>query len=117
MSGHAEHAEHTRHYVKIWATLCVLLTISILGPLVGIKIVTIITAFGIAIVKAYLVAKNFMHLDLERRWVVYILAAMLAFILVMFGGIAPDVMEHAGAHWQKTYVEPVPPVGAPEGHE
>jgi caa(3)-type oxidase subunit IV len=113
----SEHADHTRHYLRIWATLCVLLTISILGPLVGIRLLTIITAFGIAIVKAYLVAKNFMHLDIERRWVLYILAAMLAFIVVMFGGIAPDVLRHEGAHWHKTYVEPAATGGTLESHE
>jgi caa(3)-type oxidase subunit IV len=118
MTSHAAHApgahapHSNAHYVKIWAVLCVLLAISILGPFVGIKVVTMITAFGVAIVKAYLVAKNFMHLNIERRWVVYIFAVMFAFILVMFGGIAPDVLKHDGAHWHKTYVEPVV---APEG--
>src|SRR5579871_1949970 len=111
MSAHAE-----SHYVKIWAILSGLLVISILGPLVGIKLLTIITAFGIAIVKAYMVAKNFMHLDIERRWVLYILFVMVAFLIVMFGGFAPDVLKHDGHHWQKTYVEPVPAAGG-EHHE
>ena len=35
----------------------------------GIQGVTLITAFGIAIVKAYLVAKNFMHINVEPRFV------------------------------------------------
>ena len=69
-------------------------------------VVTLITAFGIAIVKAYLVAKNFMHLNIEKKWVVYILGFMLALMLVFFGGVAPDVLEHDGLQWQKTYVEP-----------
>ena len=37
----------------------------------GIRVVMLITAFGVALVKAYLVAKNFMHLDVEKpivRW-------------------------------------------------
>ena len=74
MSSHAEskHADaqhgsgHHRNYVKIWAILLGLLIISVLGPMLGIRLVTIITAFGIALVKAYLVAKNFMHLDVEK---------------------------------------------------
>ena len=109
----AEHA-HT-NYVKIWATLCVLLVVSIVGPLLGIRLVTLITAFGIAFVKAFLVAKHFMHLDIEKRWVTYILVAMIAFMVVMFGGFAPDVMRHSGQRWQKTYVEPAVH-GAAEGH-
>lgn len=109
----AEHA-HT-NYVKIWATLCVLLVVSIIGPMLGIRLVTLITAFGIAFVKAFLVAKHFMHLDIEKRWVTYILVAMIAFMVVMFGGFAPDVIRHGGQRWQKTYVEPAVH-GAAEGH-
>lgn len=104
MSEHA-HAHH-RNYVKIWAILCVLLVISIIGPMVGIRAITLITAFGVAIVKAYLVARNFMHLDIEKKWVGYILLVMLAFMVVMFGGFAPDVLKDAGQQWQKTYIEP-----------
>ena len=64
-------SEHTTamHYVKIWALLLVLLVISILGPMLEIKILTLITAFGIAIVKALLVAAYFMHLNIEKRYV------------------------------------------------
>ena len=64
---------HHTNYVKIWAILCVLLAISIAGPLLEIRIVTLITAFGIAVVKAYIVAKNFMHVNVQPRYV-----AMLA---------------------------------------
>ena len=67
---------------------------------------TLFTAFGIAIVKAYLVAKNFMHLDIEKQWVTYILLAMLAFMVVMFAGFAPDVHEADGQNWHKLYEEP-----------
>jgi caa(3)-type oxidase subunit IV len=112
----AEHAQASAHahghtnYVKIWALLVVLLVISIIGPEFGIRVVTLVTAFGVAIVKAYIVAKNFMHLNIEQKWVAYILVAMLAFMLVMFGGIAPDVLKHDGRNWQKLYEEPA--VGA-----
>jgi caa(3)-type oxidase subunit IV len=111
MADHA-HAHH-RNYVKIWAILCVLLVVSIVGPMFGIRVVTLITAFGIALVKAYLVARNFMHLDIEKKWVGYILLAMIAFMIVMFGGVAPDVLKHGGQRWQKTYVEPAL---VPAGH-
>ena len=109
MSDHAHaegHAGHEHNYVRIWAILCGLLVVSIVGPLFGIRLLTLITAFGIAIVKAYLVAKNFMHLNIEKRWVAYILLVMIAFMVVMFGGIAPDVMKHGGPTWHKTYTEP-----------
>ena len=104
--AHAAHAHHDGHYVRIWAILCVLLVVSVVGPMLEIRIVTLITAFGIAIVKAFLVAKHFMHLGIEKRWVTYILLAMLAFMLVFLGGTAPDVQRDTGHRWNKTYQEP-----------
>ncbi len=127
MSDHAaapqgEHAAHAAHpainYTKIWAILCVLLVVSVLGPMIGIRWLTLITAFGIAIVKAYLVAKNFMHINLERRFVVYMVVTMLVLMAIFMGGVSPDVLKHEGAregaegskaHWEnvaaKTWVE------------
>lgn len=116
----AEHAHAHAHggghgdafYVRIWAILLVLLVISIIGPELGIRVVTLITAFGIAIVKAYMVGRHFMHLGIERKWVVWILFVMLAFMLVMFAGIAPDVLKHEGQNWIKLYEEPAVGTGA-----
>jgi caa(3)-type oxidase subunit IV len=103
----ASHVAHPdSYYVKIWAMLCALLVVSVIGPMVGIRVLTLITAFGIAIIKAYLVTRHFMHLDIEKRWVSYILVAMLAFMVVLFGGFSPDIMKHTGQRWNKTYVEP-----------
>jgi len=109
----AHHDEHHDHpnYVKIWGILLALLIVSILGPMLGIQTVTLITAFGIAIVKAYLVAKNFMHINVEPRFVVYLMATMLVFMLLFFAGVAPDVMKFEGSNWVKPEV-----VQAPSGH-
>jgi caa(3)-type oxidase subunit IV len=99
MSEHA--GDHSpKFYVRIWAILLVLLIISVMGPMLEIKLVTLITAFGIAMVKAYLVAKNFMHLNIERRYIVYLLVTGVVFILLFFSGVAPDVMHHEGENWQ-----------------
>jgi caa(3)-type oxidase subunit IV len=110
MAQHA-HADPSHHdeasYVAIWGVLCALLCVSVLGPMVGVRLLTLITAFGIAIVKAYMVCRYFMHLSIEKKWVAYILGFMLAIMLVFFGGVAPDVLKHEGLRWQKTYVEPV----------
>jgi hypothetical protein len=59
----------------------------------------LVAAFGVALVKAYLVAKNFMHVNVEKRWVPYLLIVCLLFILILFAGVAPDVMKHSGLHW------------------
>jgi caa(3)-type oxidase subunit IV len=103
MAAHAAEHEHHEHpnYVRIWAILLVLLVISVLGPMIGIQAVTLITAFGIAIVKAYLVAKNFMHLNIEPRFVAYLLTTMLVFMLLFFAGSSPDVMRFEGSNWTK----------------
>jgi caa(3)-type oxidase subunit IV len=101
--AHGAHGEHTHHpnYVKIWAILLALLVVSVAGPFLGIKVVTLITAFGIAIVKAYLVVKNFMHIDIAAKFVVYLVLTMLLFMLLFFAGAAPDVMESHGMNWEK----------------
>jgi caa(3)-type oxidase subunit IV len=95
--------EHTHHpdYVKIWAILCVLLVISVAGPFLEIRVVTLLTAFGIAVVKAYMVAKNFMHINIAQRYVTYLMATCLVFMLLLFAGTAPDVMKADGHNWKK----------------
>ncbi len=106
---------HHPNYVKIWAILLVLLGISIAGPFMGIQAVTLITAFGIAIVKAYLVAKYFLHLNIEKRLAVYMLTTMLVFVFLFFAGTAPDVMKHDGWQWTKPAVEVAPAADAAHG--
>lgn len=105
-ASHGATHEAQTNYVAIWGVLCVLLGVSVVGPMVGIRLLTLITAFGIAIVKAYIVCAYFMHLNIEKKWVAYILGFMLALIVVFFAGIAPDVLEQDGVHWRKTYMEP-----------
>ena len=101
--GHAKahgHGPH-RNYVKIWAMLVGLLVVSVVGPMFGIPIVTLITAFGIALVKAYMVAKNFMHLDIEKPIVHWVLGVALVLMVLMFAGVSPDVMKDDGQRWKK----------------
>lgn len=116
MADHQDHADDhgQSFYVKIWAILLVLLILSILGPILAPHLefgflkawmITMITAFGIAIVKAYLVAKNFMHLNLEKKYISYMLSAMLMFMLLFFAGTAPDVMKHEGQNWKNVAAE------------
>jgi caa(3)-type oxidase subunit IV len=90
---------HHPNYVKIWAILVALLIVSVVGSFSSIRVVLLIAAFGVAFVKAFLVAKNFMHVTVEKRWVPYLLMVMLAFIVILFAGVAPDVMSHGGLHW------------------
>jgi caa(3)-type oxidase subunit IV len=97
--GHA-HAPH-RNYVKIWGILVLLLVVSVIGPMLGIRWVMLVTAFGIALVKAYMVAKNFMHLDIEKPIVHWILLVALALMVLLYGALAPDVQKSTGQGWKK----------------
>lgn len=120
MSDTAEHHDHTPgRYVKIWAILMVLLGISVLGPLIGIKWLTLITAFGIAVVKAVMVCGYFMHLNIEKKIAWYVLIAALLLLLLFFTGVAPDVMKPEGQNWESLYVDPTEAESAvhPGGHD
>ena len=115
MAEHTEDHEHgPSHYVRIWAILLVLLIVSILGPILAPHLefgflkawmITLMTAFGIAVVKAYLVAANFMHLNIEKKYISYMLGTMLMFMLLFFAGTAPDVMKHEGQNWENVAAE------------
>ena len=96
---------HHPNYVKIWAILCGLLAVSVAGPFLEIQAVTLITAFGIAVVKAYLVAANFMHLKFEKPIAVYIVSTALVFMFLFFFATAPDVMNSEGVNWEKPLVK------------
>lgn len=97
------HAEGHAHpdYWKVYLWLLGLLAVSVAGPFLGIKIVTLITAFGIAVVKAYLVLRNFMHVNVEPRFVTYMVSTVLVFMLLFFAAAAPDVMKPTGDNWVK----------------
>jgi caa(3)-type oxidase subunit IV len=115
-----EHAHAEAHppinYVRVWGILLVLLMISVAGPMLGVKLVTLITAFGIAVVKAYLVAKNFMHINIEKRFVAYFILTVLVFVFLFFAGSAPDVMQKQGTQWVKpSWLAPA--AAAPAEHE
>ena len=102
MSDHADdHGEGHVSYVKIYYILLALLVVSIIGPELGIRWVTLFTAFGIAIIKAYLVLKYFMHVTLEPKYVVYMVTTVLVFCFLFFAGVAPDVMKSSGSNWEK----------------
>jgi len=69
-----------------------------------ITAVTLITAFGIALIKASLVAAYFMHLNLEKRYIRYMLYSMLLMVALFFAGTAPDVMKADGLRWENQSV-------------
>ena len=99
-ANHSTPHHGPQYYVKIWAILLVLLIISIIGPELGIRSVTLITAFGIAIVKAVMVAAYFMHLNVEKRIAWLLIGSMFIAMLLFVAGIAPDVGKMEGRNWE-----------------
>jgi caa(3)-type oxidase subunit IV len=102
--AHEDEAAHIRLYTKVYLALLGLFLVSVTGPFVGAavgsKALVLITAFGIALVKAYLVCAHFMHLNIEKRFIGYLLTTAVVFMLLFYAGVAPDVMEHHGRNWQ-----------------
>ncbi|MCX8073367.1 MAG: cytochrome C oxidase subunit IV family protein [Candidatus Binatia bacterium] len=107
----AQAREYGSHpdYVKVYIALLVLFAISVVGPLLGHPWLTILTAFGVAAVKATMVAAYFMHLNIERRYIWYLLLTMLAFMGLLFAGVAPDVLASGGQNWQHVRQAQTPP--------
>ena len=99
MSDNHEHSHSD--YWKIYKWLVVLFLISVAGPWLapGIKVIVLLTAFGIALVKALLVVSNFMHLNVEKKFIWFLLLACVFILLVFFAGVAPDVLNKSGNNW------------------
>jgi len=101
-SGHdAGHGDaHHVNYKKIYFTLLALLAVSIIGPEFGIVWVTLVTAFGIALVKTRLVVNNFMHLKWEKRIMKWVLTTSLVLMGLMMAGVSVDILNHEGNNWE-----------------
>ncbi|MCX6129340.1 MAG: cytochrome C oxidase subunit IV family protein [Proteobacteria bacterium] len=101
MAEHSDHKEHhgPEYYVKIWALLLLLLVVSIVGPMFGHRVLTLVTAFGIAVVKALIVAGIFMHLREEKKYIWYVLLTMGLMVFLFFLGTAADGMKTDGNNW------------------
>jgi caa(3)-type oxidase subunit IV len=101
--GHSDgaHAHHPPiYYIKIYGWLLLLLVVSIIGPELGNRLLTLITAFGIAIVKALMVCAYFMHLNIEKRYIWYMLITMLLMVALFFAGTSADIRMTQGQNWK-----------------
>ena len=109
---------HHVNYKKIYLTLLALLVVSVAGPFIGVVWVTLITAFGIAVVKANLVVQNFMHLKWEKRIAKWVLTTSLVLMAIMMAGTSVDVMNHEGNNWENVAAQAAVERGIPgEGEE
>jgi caa(3)-type oxidase subunit IV len=118
MADHSSEHHGDGHYVRIYLILLGLLIVSILGPELEIQIVTLITAFGVAVIKARLVVNHFMHLNVEKPIIKWILGASVVLMALMWAGVAPDVQNHEGLRWENLAAQAAVERGieSPEDH-
>lgn len=90
------------NYRRIYLILLAALVVSVAGPFLEILVVTLLTAFGVAIYKARLVVANFMHLRWEKKLMRVMLTTSLLLMALFVAGVAPDVMNHRGNNWVNT---------------
>lgn len=97
MTG-AEEREESRHvnYVAIWKILVAALIVSLLlahwkMPRFGAALI-----FTVAITKAILVAAYYMHLKFEPRFVIIAVISALFCLLILFSGLALDIVHVYG---------------------
>jgi caa(3)-type oxidase subunit IV len=86
---------HERHYLIIWLWLVALVGISVAAASALPKIQALVLIFSVAIVKALLVARNYMHLKNEKPIYYAIALVPLAFVIILLLGLFPDFVYHA----------------------
>lgn len=113
-------------YRKIYYALLVLLAVSAWGPILALRIedrfllvsVVLATAFGVAVIKAGMVAAWFMHLNVESRHLLRLLLVCLLLLVLLFAGVAPDVLTSEGQNREDdpdpAYLYPKPASHAPD---
>ena len=83
------------NYVKIWVWLLGLMALSLVaGLLPGGRAVAVTLIFTAALVKAGLVAANYMHLRFEPRLIYAIVLVPVLFVLVLAAALFPDFVFH-----------------------
>ena len=113
----SEEAHHHPNYTKVLFWLIGLAFVSFIGPeITENRAIVLLSAFGIAIVKAYLVVVNFMHLPIAPRYVSYLMATTLIFVFLFFSATSPDVMKAYGSNWVKVEETWNPPTVESEHH-
>jgi len=85
---------HSRHYLTIWLWLMALVILSVAAASVLPKLQAMVLIFSVAIVKAFLVARHYMHLKHERAIIYAIALVPLVFVVIFLIGLFPDFVYH-----------------------
>jgi len=81
---------HSRHYLMIWIWLLALVVLSVAAASILPKTQALVLIFAVAIVKALLVARNFMHLKNERAIIYAMVLIPLTFVIILLFALFPD---------------------------
>ena len=84
----------SRHYFIIWLWLVGLVGLAIAASSILPKTPALALIFFVAIVKALLVVRNYMHLKNERPIYYAIVLVPLAFVVIFLFGLFPDFVFH-----------------------
>jgi caa(3)-type oxidase subunit IV len=79
-------------YVVVFGLLIGLLTLSIPATIYGSGTVSTLIIYGVAVSKAYLVLRYYMHLNVEPWFITLIMLGCLLAIVYMFFLLYPDVI-------------------------
>ncbi len=84
----------SRHYLIIWGWLLALVIVSVAAASVMPKLQAMLLIFSVAILKALLVARNYMHVKHEKAIIYAIALVPLAMIIILLFGLFPDFVYH-----------------------
>jgi caa(3)-type oxidase subunit IV len=84
----------TRQTLLIWYWLMALVILSVGASFVLPKAEALMLIFAVALIKALLVARNYMHLKHEKAIIYAIALVPLAFVIIFLIGVFPDFVFH-----------------------
>ncbi len=85
----------SRHYLIIWGWLLVLVLASVAAASIMPKLQATLLIFSVAVLKALLVARNYMHVKNEKAIIYAIALVPLAMVIILLFGLFPDFVYHA----------------------
>lgn len=85
----------TRQTLLIWYWLMALVILSIGASFVLPKAEALVLIFAVALIKALLVARNYMHLKHEKALIYAIALVPLVFVIIFLIGVFPDFVYHS----------------------
>lgn len=82
----------TRKYFQLWGILLGLLTLSVISVWLGHGVLSTLIVYGVAVIKAWIVLRDYMHLKLEPGFITVLLFGALSAVVVLFVLVYPDVV-------------------------